>query len=564
MLREMSIRHFAIIDHVRLTFDNGFHVLTGETGAGKSILIDAIGLLVGGRGSADFVRHGKGKAEIEGLFEVPAEHPVRDVLSELGIEPEEDVLIIRREIAASGKSTCRINGRMVTLAMLKQVGERLLDIHGQHEHQSLLKPEEHVEWLDAFGGETVLAKRREYEVVYRKYRDLEREWQRLTVDEKEMAQRIDLLRFQQEEIAAAKLTEGEEEELELERKRLAHAEKIVQNASEAYEALYGERRGLEHLHDALQALEEIAQVDESIRSVWEMVQSAYYQLEEAARELGTYRDQLEFDPDRLVEVEDRLHLIHQLKRKYGDSIRDILSFGERVQEELERLLNRDENKEALEAEMRKLRAELDQKADELTALRKQAARRLEERVEKELADLNMGATTFHVAFYSSETPNGLTPTGKDRIEFQIAPNPGEPLRPLAKIASGGELSRIMLALKTLFADVDHIPTLIFDEIDTGVSGRAAQAIAEKMVALGRKSQVLCITHLPQVACMADTHFYIYKEAESGHTQTHVEKLDRQGRTLELARMLGGVEVTDTTREHAQEMLQMAEQMKKAI
>lgn len=564
MLREMSIRHFAIIEHVHLTFDDGFHVLTGETGAGKSILIDAIGLLVGGRGSADFVRHGKEKAEIEGLFEVPAEHPVRDVLRELGIEPEEDMLIIRREIAHSGKSTCRINGRMVTLAMLKQVGERLLDIHGQHEHQSLLKPEEHVEWLDAFGGEAVLAKRREYEALYRKYRDRELEWRRLTVDEKEVAQRIDLLRFQHEEIAAAQLTDGEEEELESERNRLVHAEKIVQNASEAYEALYGERRGLEYLHDAMQALEEIVQVDESVRSVWETVQSAYYQLEEAARELGNYRDQLEFDPDRLSEVEDRLHLIRQLKRKYGESIRDILSYREHVQAELEQLLNRDENKEAMEAEIKQLRAELDKKADELTALRKQAARRLEERVEKELADLNMGATTFHVAFNSFETPHDLTPSGKDRIEFQIAPNPGEPLRPLAKIASGGELSRIMLALKTLFAHADDIPTLIFDEIDTGVSGRAAQAIAEKMVALGRKSQVLCITHLPQVACMADTHFYIYKETESGHTQTHVDKLDRQGRTLELARMLGGVEVTETTREHAEEMLRMAEQMKQVI
>ncbi|MFO7289474.1 DNA repair protein RecN (Recombination protein N) [Planifilum fulgidum] len=561
MLKELSIRHFAIIEHVRLTFENGFHVLTGETGAGKSILIDALSLVVGGRASADYVRHGEKKAEIEALFEISADHPVCGVLEEMGLEPEEDLLLIRREISASGKSACRINGSPVTLSMLKKVGRSLLDIHGQHEHQSLLRTEEHLEWLDAFGDPSLKELRRQYEALYHEYRALEKELKRLTSDERETARRIDLLSYQLEEIAAANLAEGEDQELEQERNRLVNAEKLVKATGDAFEALYGEGRGADSLQSALVHLEEIRRFDESVGPVAELVQSAAYQVEEAIRLLGRYRDELEFEPDRLNQVEERLDLIHRLKRKYGDTIEAVLAYGKSVAEELEELKNRDENREEVKRKLEAVQEKLESAAKRLTTARKKAAERLERRMEEELSDLNMANTTFRVSFQPAE--QGFTPTGCDRVEFQIAPNPGEPLRPLAKIASGGELSRLMLALKTIFIDVDPIGTVVFDEIDTGVSGRAAQSIAEKMAALARKNQVLCVTHLPQVACMADFHYLIVKEVSGQRTRTRVERLDAEGRATELARMLGGVEVTTTTRRHAEEMLRLAERIKQA-
>lgn len=535
--------------------------MTGETGAGKSILIDALSLAMGGRASADYVRHGAKKAEIEVLFEISGDHPVCRVLEEMGLEPEEDLLLIRREISASGKSTCRINGSLVTLSMLKKIGRFLLDIHGQHEHQSLLRTEEHLEWLDAFGDQALKDLRRQYQVQYEEYKALEKELKRLTTDEKEAARRIDLLSYQLQEISAANLTEGEDQELEQERNRLVNAEKLVKAAGDAFEELYGEGRGADSLQNAMNHLEEITRFDKSVEPILELVQSAVYQVEEAIHLLGLYRDELEFEPDQLNQVEERLALIHQLKRKYGDTVEAVLAYAEAVSKELEELRNRDENREEVKRKLDVVQEKLKDLADRLTSARQQAAKRLEKRMEKELADLNMANTAFRVAFHPSD--RGFTPLGCDRVEFQIAPNPGEPLRPLAKIASGGELSRLMLALKTIFIDVDPIDTVVFDEIDTGVSGRAAQSIAEKLAGLARKNQVLCVTHLPQVACMADHHYLIAKEVADQQTRTRVERLDEEGRTTELARMLGGVEVTSTTRRHAAEMLRLAERVKQA-
>ncbi|SEN22234.1 DNA repair protein RecN [Lihuaxuella thermophila] len=565
MLRELSIRQFAIIEEIQLRFEEGFHVLTGETGAGKSILIDALGLVAGGRASSEFVRHGADKAEVEALFELSPSHPVRPVLAEWGIEEDPDSLIIRREITATGKSTCRINGRIVTLSMLKQIGKKLLDISGQHEHQSLLDVDEHLELLDQFGGEQIFSIRRKYERVFEQYQQLSKELDRLNLNQKEIAQRIDLLEFQKDEIQSAELVPGEDEELEQERNRLAYSEKLITHSAKAYDHLYGEQEGLDHLQAALSHLEEILPLDETLSPVYETIQTCTYQLEEAVRELSRYRDQLEFDPNRLNEVEERLHLIQQLKRKYGDTIEDILRHGEQVERELEQLMHRDERQAELKEKIDQLYVQMESLAKELTMIRKKVATELEAKVEQELADLNMASTVFHVAFYPDAYRTArFTSAGQDLIEFQIAPNPGEPLRPLAKIASGGELSRIMLALKCIFADIEGIHTLIFDEIDTGVSGRAAQAIAEKVAVLAKKNQVLCVTHLPQVACMADFHFYISKESLNEKTRTHVELLASQDRTLELARMLGGVEVTRTTREHAEEMLRLAKKVKQNL
>lgn len=564
MLREMSIRDFAIIQEIHLTFDHGFHVLTGETGAGKSILFDALSLVVGGRGSQDFVRHGAKKAEVEALFDLSDQPGIQTVLDQLGLSTNgEEHLLIRRDIAQNGKSTCRLNGQIVTLTMLKQVGEYLLDIHGQHEHQSLLQVEEHLKWLDAFGGPELIQQRERYQQIFAQYQTVRQELAQINSNEKKIAQQIDLLSFQKEEIAAARLTAGEDEELALEHSRLAHAEQIAQHASQAYEALYGDQRGAEMLNQAVRDLEEIAQLDDSLQSVLEMVQSAYYQVEEAARQVGRYRDDVEFDPARLSQVEERIHVLDQLKRKYGETIEEILRHGEEAERELEELLNRDEHKQDLEQQLAELKEKLAAEADSLTGMRKQAADRLNRRVEAELGDLNMKGTRFEAAFLD-EGEHSYTPTGQDRVEFLIAPNQGEPLRPLVKIASGGELSRIMLALQTIFSDLDGVPTLIFDEVDTGVSGRAAQAIAEKIARLAQERQVLCVTHLPQVACMADVHFHIFKESDEVQTRTRVKLLTMEGRTMELARMLGGVEVTATTKTHALEMLQLAERTKAAI
>jgi DNA repair protein RecN (Recombination protein N) len=500
------------------------------------------------------------------VFELEPSHPVWRELKEWGWEDEEEgSLLIRREITANGKSTCRVNGRTVTLSMLKKIGRWLIDLSGQHEHQTLLDPEEHLGWLDRFAGDELLALREKYESKFAEYQEAKRELEKLSLNQKEIAQRLDLLSFQCGEIEAAALRPGEDEELEQERNRLVHAEKLIRNAAQAYEYLYGEQGGLDRLQEALVCLEQAAQVDSELDPVREAVQSAYYQLEEAAREVRRYREGFEFEPERLVEVEERLHLIRQLKRKYGDTIEEILEYGARVKKELEELEHREEREEALNEQVEALRAELLALAAELTQKRKRAAAELERRVEKELADLNMGRTVFHVAFYPDAYRSGqLLASGQDLVEFQISPNPGEPLKPLVKIASGGELSRLMLALKVIFADLGGVHTLIFDEIDTGVSGRAAQAIAEKMAMLSQKHQVLSVTHLPQVACMADRHLAIYKETSGEKTRTRVCELDRQGRIDELARMIGGVEVTETAREHAEEMLNLAKAAKASL
>ncbi|SFS92981.1 DNA repair protein RecN [Marininema halotolerans] len=563
MLHELSIRDFAIIEQVHLTFSEGFHVLTGETGAGKSILFDALSLIVGGRGSADFVRHGAKKAEVEALFELTEDHRALIELKKLGLSLEDGCLVIRREVTQQGKSTCRINGQLVTLAMLRQAGEYLLDIHGQHEHQSLMRTEEHLSWLDAYGGPSLSEALNKYKKSFEKYQEVTRRLTTLDQSEKEIAQRIDLLTFQRDEIAAARLEAGEEEALFQEQNRLAHAEHLTHRSASAFELLYGEEQGGERLNRAVRDLEEVVRFDESLQEVLELVQSAYYQVEEAARQLGRYQDELEFDPVRLSEVNDRLTEIEQLKRKYGDTVEEIIAHGNEAATELEGLEHSDQVKQELMEQQASLLTILEEEAASLTQLRKKAAITLELRVEEELVDLNMKGTRIQVAFHDQVSNNGLryTATGDDYVEFLIAPNPGEPPRPLAKIASGGELSRIMLALKTIFSDLDGINTLIFDEIDTGVSGRAAQAIAEKITRLGRNRQVLCVTHLPQVACMADIHFQISKETLEEKTRTRVKMLTEEGRVMELARMLGGVEVTKTTQTHALEMLQLAEKTK---
>lgn len=573
MLSTLSIRNLAVIEAVDVHFHSGFHVLTGETGAGKSIIIDALGLIAGGRGSADLIRYVCDKAEMEALFELSAHHPVWNTLTELGIQAEPDEhLVIRRELTVSGKSVSRINGQLVNLTMLREIGEQLINIHGQHEHQSLLRAEKHLGLLDTYGETIIRPIKIKYSEQYRAFVKVEKELRQLQESSQKAYQMLDMYRFQLEEIAAASLVPGEDESLAEERVKLSHSEKMMDSVSGAYELLHGSQ-GLEAVSYAISKLEDINEYDhKGIHPILEQLQSAFYQLEDAAFQLRSYRDGIEFNPVRLSEVEERLNMITGLKRKYGESVESILQYYVQIERETDHLENKDERLEKLLAERNQLLEGLLETAEEMSEARKICAEELSNQVERELKDLQMERTTMRAQISIMEDPKGvewkgkrirITKHGIDNVEFLISANPGEPLRPLGKIASGGEMSRIMLALKSIFARHDQIPVLIFDEVDTGVSGRAAQSIAEKLFILSSTCQVFSITHLPQVACMADHQYLIEKNVHDERTMTQVESLSEQGRVTELARMLGGVEITEKTLHHAQEMLKLAEAKKGA-
>ena len=558
MLRELSIRNLAVIEHATVRFGQGFHAFTGETGAGKSMVVDALTLLAGARGSTDMIRHGCERADLEAVFDVAPDHPVWSVLERLGIEadPGED-LLIRRELNRQGKSAARINGRHATLAMLREVGDCLIDIHGQHEHQALLKTERHLGWLDAFAGRELAGLKEEYGRLWAAYQETIGERRRLESDVRQQMQMLDLYRFQLEEIEKARLKPGEDESLADERRKLMHAEKLSESVAEAHDLLYG-NKGLAALSKAISLLEEVAAIDPAFRPLAEQLQSAYYAVEDAAFQLRDYRDRLEFDPDRLAQIERRLDLLHALKRKYGDTVEDILAYRDRIRGEMDRLENRDERLRQLAEEEESLRRQLAELAERMSALRRDAADRLSGEIARELAELNMPRSVFEVNMEQTD----LGPAGVDTAEFLLSTNPGEPPKPLAKIASGGEMSRVMLALKTVFARLDRIPVLVFDEVDTGISGRTAQAVADKLTRLAGQCQVLAVTHLPQVACMADRQYAIRKDVrEDGRTVATVHELEEHERVEELARLLGGVEVTEMTRHHAQEMLMLAHRQK---
>lgn len=560
ILRELSISNFALIEHIHLTFEDGFHVLTGETGAGKSIFVDALLLISGGRSSSEFVRHGAPKAEIEALFEVEVSHPISDKLFDWGVQFFDKTIVIRREITVAGRSSCRINGQIVTLSMLKEIGSLLLDISGQHENQLLLKKEEHLDWLDQFGGVTLLEKRELYQRVYEEILKLQKDLDVLTLDQRETEQRIDLYRYQREEIGLAKLHVGEEEELEAERKRLISMEKLLSHTQKVNQLLHGERGGLDQLRQALFHIGELSRFDESMSQVHENAEHVFFQFEDIVREVNFYSDTLSHDSMRLLEVEDRLACIRQLKRKYGDTINDIIDYKKNITLQLEQLEQRDERENQLTSQLVEKKSILSVYAAELSRLRRDVATQLEKKMHQELSDLNMTSTVFHVSFQGVD----FTSTGGEMVEFLISPNRGEPLRPLIKTASGGELSRIMLALKCIFCQQSGFHTLIFDEIDTGVSGRAAQSIAEKMARVAKYHQVLCVTHLPQVACMADVHLFIAKETKEERTLTNIRQLSPSKQLGELARMLSGVEVTQTTYQYAEEMVSLASEVKESL
>ncbi|MGM7701913.1 DNA repair protein RecN [Pseudalkalibacillus sp. Hm43] len=572
MLAELSIRNFAIIEQVTVPFEEGLTVLTGETGAGKSIIIDAIGLLIGGRGSSEYVRHETDRAEIEGLFYIPETHPVTQKTQEQGIEVSDGMVVLKRHITSSGKSICRINGKLVTLAILREIGQSLIDIHGQHEHQFLLQSDKHLHLLDQYHSSDLKRTKQEYQQLYKRFIDTQKQLKQLTENEQEMAHRIDLIQYQLEEIDKANLQPNEDEELMEEKQRLSNFEKLFQSVQDAYSALYGEGKGVDVLGLAMSHLEDVSDYDESLKPIQETVTNAYYALEDASHQLRDYVDTMEFDPERLTFIEDRLHEINTLKRKYGNSVEEILEYSSRIEEELDTITNKDDRIRKYEDELNEIGKDLYLEAKQLSKLRKKAAKDLEKKIHRELKDLYMAKTTFEVSFEpaSSSSTVGVEidgnyiqfgKNGMDDVEFLISTNPGEPLKPLVKIASGGELSRIILALKAIFSNEQEVASIIFDEVDTGVSGRVAQAIAEKIQKLSAGSQVLCITHLPQVAAMADRHLYIQKKVKGDRTLTLVKPLPFEEKVKEIARMISGVEITDLTKQHAKEMIQFADEVK---
>lgn len=562
MLQDLSIRNFAIIDELSLSLEDGLTVLTGETGAGKSIIIDAVQLLVGARGSAEFVRHGEKKAEIEGVFSAPAGHPVFTKCQEFGIEIEDEMVLLKRDISSSGKSSCRINGKLVTISILREVGGALIDIHGQHESQELMDESAHIHLLDQFGSKEISEAKKNYQEVYTVYAELKKQIRSLSENDQQMAHRLDLIQFQYKEIEDADLSLNEDEELMEEKIRLSNFEKLYESLQTAYEALQGEQRGLDWTGLAMSNMEHAADIDQELKQISDTISSQFYLLEDSAREIRQHLDSLEFDPERLQMIEDRLNEINQLKRKYGSSIEEIMEYFSGIEEEIEAITNKDSSLEELKNKLDSVKKDLSVEADHLSALRKKWSDILSEAIHGELKALYMDKAVFKVHF-AEQKPEGYKSNGIDEIEFYISTNPGEPLKPLIKVASGGEISRMMLALKTIFSQHQGITSIIFDEVDTGVSGRVAQAIAEKIYSISSHSQVLCISHLPQVAAISDRHLFISKEVKNDRTHTSVSPLDKEDRVKEISRMISGVEITDLTISHAEELINLAHTIKKS-
>lgn len=556
MLLTLDIMDFGLIERAVIEFGSGFNVLTGETGAGKSIIIDALGVAAGQRASTEFIRSGCEKARVAAVFDVKDNQRLTARLKESGITPDESgVLIMSRDINRNGRNICRLNGEIVTLGIYRETGQALVELHGQHEQQTLLNVERHLELLDRYGGTKALSLRERVAELYKRWHRSRALLNELVNGAKDRARRLDMLRFQVEEIEAVSLVATEEEDLSQEHKRLSNAEKIQSLSEESYTILYAGNRHVvsvtELLGQSQRFLTELCELEPHLKPVLDTLDGVLYQIEDIARELANYRDKIEYNPERLQVVQDRIDLIRALKRKYGDTIEEILRYHDEAQRELEQLSGSEEHFESVSAQVLELNHEWREAARQLRDVREDIALKLEKAVASELAQLEMGKVDFKIAFLETAEPCA---TGTETVEFLISPNPGEPLRALAKIASGGELSRIMLAILGILAEVDDVSTLIFDEVDTGIGGRALQALAEKMDEMGRTRQMICVTHAPQLASCAATHFRISKEVCQGNTRTRVELLNNNQRVEELARMLGGKEVKGLIQEHARQLL----------
>ena len=570
MLLELSVENFGIIEQIRWRPSSDLNIFTGETGAGKSLIIDAIKALVGKKVGEEVIRTGAGCARIEGVFEHGDNSCLKELLTEGGIK-DDDTVVLTREIDKKGRSFSRVNGHTVPLRFLHEIGRALIDIHGQREHISLNDPSQQLVLLDRYANAGNI--RSELEDTVERLYKLERELKGLIKDERELARRIDLLNFQVDEIRKARLHEGEDEELQRESSVLSNVERLKSLCYTAHQALYGADisfpSAVDRIGEAVGLLKELVQSDPSLSKLLEQVESALYQIEDASQALVAYQDRLEYDPARLDQVEQRLDLIRNLKRKYADSIAEIIQYADKAEEELNHLNFQSERETQLQDECAMLRKEIGILSYEISEIRHRAAEELAKEVQKELSQLNMVQVGFRVSFSQFETqdeivlPDGqtcaFTKTGIDRVEFLTSTNPGEPFKPLAKIASTGETSRIMLAIKSALSKADATPTLIFDEIDMGIGGRSGEMVGKKLSNLSQEHQVICVTHLPQVAVFADTHYNVHKDVIENRTITTLTPLSSQARVEEISAMLGSL--SEPSMESAQELLSKADSFK---
>lgn len=559
MLQSLSIKQFAIIDTLDIQFSDGLTVLSGETGAGKSIIIDAIGQLIGMRASSEFVRHGEKKAIIEGIFDIDDAKDAIRQLETLGIDINEDFLIVKREIFSSGKSICRINNQTVTLQDLRQVMQALLDIHGQHETQSLLKQKYHVELLDRYADGEYIEELQQYAQSYEQHQEKIKELEALESADQALLQRLDLMKFQYDELKEAHLKEGEIEQLETDIKRIQNSENLSLALNAAYVTLTDEHAITDRLYTLSSELQNVNQIlPETFEKLKEEVDQFYYTLEDAKHQIYEEINQTEFDEQYLNELESRMNLLNNLKRKYGKDISDLMIYQEKIADEINKIENYEESTSKLREEIQQLSQQVQEDGEKLTKARRIVARQLRDRIVNEIQYLQMKDANLEISFKPYETPQK---DGLERIEFLISPNKGEPLKSLNKIASGGELSRIMLALKSIFVRAHGQTAILFDEVDSGVSGQAAQKMAEKMKDIASVIQVICISHLPQVASMSDHHLYISKHEKDDRTTTTVRELTGDARIDEIARMISGATVTELTRQNAKEMIEQNQKHK---
>ena len=550
MLLEISIKNFAIIEEISLNFEKGMTVLTGETGAGKSIIIDAMNMMLGSRATTDVIRHGSPKAEIEGLFTVESNRHLTALFEEQGLEWT-DELIIRREILQNGRSVSRINGQMVNLSVLKAVGQHLVDIHGQHDQEELMRSQLHITMLDEFGDAAFFQTKAAYRQTFEDYKRLRKQVVELQRNQLENKARIEMLEFQIAEIEAASLEVDEDVRLEQERQRLLNHKMIADTLTNAYTMLDAEDfSSLANVRSAMNDLESIEEYDPSYKELSGQLAETFYALEDITKRLEDVVDGLEFDGNRLMQVESRLDLIHSITRKYGGQVKDVLEYLAQITKEYSLLTGSDLSSEELEKELKRLEKSLVTLAQELSDQRHALAQALENEIQQELADLYMDKARFQVRFSKAK----FNREGNEAVEFYISTNPGEDFKPLVKVASGGELSRLMLAIKSAFSRKEGKTSIVFDEVDTGVSGRVAQAIAAKIHKIGQNGQVLAISHLPQVIAAADYQFYIEKISDAHSTVSTVRLLNREERIEEIAKMLAGEDLTEAARQQAEQLL----------